>query len=463
MSWCVTFTTLFPKNARQNVTKNHHHKKKNKKKNSLLLLLLLLDFYARMQVCGSGVRGAGGVYRREAAKNASSSSSLSSSSILFSRRSFPDGGSCSKKRNRKPKTVSSSSTQSDILYAHVENAEHDNLGHPECAARIPAILEKLEAEFFLERRKDASIVCLENPPKASVEDLIPLDIHSQNYMKSLEFLAKTKAPCQIDASTYMTPSSFDAALSCIGASNVLVDAVFKGKTKTGFALVRPPGHHAVVKGPMGFCLFNTAAAAVRYAQKQYPNDVKKVMVYDFDVHHGNGTNDIFAKDPTVLFVSTHEDGSFPGTGKISDIGQDEGEGTNINVPLPPGSGEKSVLEAFDTIVEPAARRFQPDFIVVSAGYDAHWRDPLANLNFRSRTYHYLSSRLKKLSEDLCEGKIVFLLEGGYDLTGLPEGVSESFAALVGEKSLEKTDPGLYEEPFEKAIKVIQEVRSVHQL
>ena len=423
-----------------------------------------------MQVCGSGVREGGGVvggvYRREAANDASSSSSSSSSSlsILFSRRSFR-GGSCSKKWNRKPKTVSSSSTRSDILYAHVENAEHDNLGHPECAARIPAILEKLEneAEFFLERRKDASIVCLENPPKASVEDLIPLDIHSQNYMKSLEFLAKTKAPCQIDASTYMTPSSFDAALSCIGASNALVDAMFKGKTKTGFALVRPPGHHAVVKGPMGFCLFNTAAAAVRYAQKQYPNDVKKVMVYDFDVHHGNGTNDIFAKDPTVLFVSTHEDGSFPGTGKISDIGQDEGEGTNINVPLPTGSGEKSVLEAFDTIVEPAARRFQPDFIVVSAGYDAHWRDPLANLNFRSRTYHYLSSRLKKLSEDLCEGKIVFLLEGGYDLTGLPEGVSESFAALVGEKSLEKTDPGLYEEPFEKAMKVIQEVRSVHQL
>jgi len=224
-----------------------------------------------MQVCGSGVREGvvvvGGVYRREAANDASSSSSSSSSlSILFSRRSF-HGGSCRKKWNRKPKTVSSSSTRSDILYAHVENAEHDNLGHPECAARIPAILEKLEneAEFFLERRKDASIVCLENPPKASVEDLIPLDIHSQNYMKSLEFLAKTKAPCQIDASTYMTPSSFDAALSCIGASNALVDAVFKGKTKTGFALVRPPGHHAVVKGPMGCCVCNAAAGAVRYA------------------------------------------------------------------------------------------------------------------------------------------------------------------------------------------------------
>ena len=353
-------------------------------------------------------------------------------------------------RTTRTRTKSSSSSKevskSDILYAHVENAEHDSLGHPECAARIPAILEKLEndSEFFLERKKDQSIVLMENPPLATVGDLVPLDIHSQNYMKSLEFLAKTKAPCQIDASTYMTPSSFEAALASIGASNALVDAVLKGKTKTGFALVRPPGHHAVVKGPMGFCLFNTAAAAVRYAQTQYPND-------------------IFAKDPTVLFVSTHEDGSFPGTGKISDIGQDEGEGTNINVPLPTGAGEKSVLEAFDLVVEPAARRFQPDFIVVSAGYDAHWRDPLANLNFRSRTYHYLSSRLKKLSEDLCDGKIVFLLEGGYDLTGLPEGVAESFAALVGEKSLEQKDPGLYEEPFEKAKKVIQEVKSVHQL
>ena len=377
------------------------------------------------------------------------------------------GGTTTTTTTSSSSSSSSSSKTSDILYAHVENEKHDSLGHPECAARIPAILDALENDGdgfdFLERRKGQSIVLMENTPLATVEDLIPLDIHSQNYMKSLEFFAKTRAPCQIDASTYMTPSSFEAALASIGASNALVDAVLKGKTKTAFALVRPPGHHAVVKGPMGFCLFNTAAAAVRYAQTQYPNDIKKVMVYDFDVHHGNGTNDIFAKDPTVLFVSTHEDGSFPGTGKISDIGQDEGEYTNINVPLPTGSGEKSVLEAFDTIVEPAARRFQPDFIVVSAGYDAHWRDPLANLTFRSRTYHYLSSRLKAMSEELCDGKIVFLLEGGYDLTGLPEGVKESFAALVGENSLEKTDPGLYEEPFDKAKKIIDEVRHVHQL
>ena len=346
----------------------------------------------------------------------------------------------------------------------MENEKHDSLGHPECAARIPAILDALENDGdgfdFLERRKGQSIVLMENTPLATVEDLI-LWTYIRNYMKSLEFFAKTRAPCQIDASTYMTPSSFEAALASIGASNTLVDAVLKGKTKTAFALVRPPGHHAVVKGPMGFCLFNTAAAAVRYAQTQYPNDIKKVMVYDFDVHHGNGTNDIFAKDPTVLFVSTHEDGSFPGTGKISDIGQDEGEYTNINVPLPTGSGEKSVLEAFDTIVEPAARRFQPDFIVVSAGYETLERSS-RNLTFRSRTYHYLSSRLKAMSKELCDGKIVFLLEGGYDLTGLPEGVKES--SRVGRREqLGENRPGLYEEPFDKAKKIIDEVRHVHQL
>ena len=138
----------------------------------------------------------------------------------------------------------------------MENEKHDSLGHPECAARIPAILDALENDGdgfdFLERRKGQSIVLMENTPLATVEDLIPLDIHSQNYMKSLEFFAKTRAPCQIDASTYMTPSSFEAALASIGASNALVDAVLKGKTKTAFALVRPPGHHAVVKGPMGF-------------------------------------------------------------------------------------------------------------------------------------------------------------------------------------------------------------------
>jgi acetoin utilization deacetylase AcuC-like enzyme len=414
----------------------------------------------------------------------SSSSVSSSSSLLLRTASFNTAtrtGSLRRRTKKLPQRTSSTTTSSttttttssssetikpDILYTYITNEEHDREGHPETAERIPSIVKKLESlDFFNERRRTSSIEYLETPKIATLDDMILMDVHSKNYIKSLDFLAKTRAPCDLDQSTYMCTSSYDAALRCVGAANELVDAVLEKKCRSAFALVRPPGHHAVVKGPMGFCLFNTAACAVRHAQMKYPNDVKKVMVYDFDVHHGNGTNDIFQKDPNVLFVSTHEANSFPGTGKMNDIGLDEGVGATINIPLPSGAGEKSVLEAFDRIVEPACRRFLPDLIVVSAGYDAHWRDPLATLNYRSRTYFQLTKRLKKLSEDLCDGKIVFLLEGGYDLIGLPEGVSESFAALCAgvDKHLEIGDPGLFEEPFDKAKKVIDECARMHQL
>lgn len=189
-----------------------------------------------------------------------------------------------------------------------------------------------------------------------------------------------------------------------------------------------------------------------------------MLIFDYDVHHGNGTNDIFRDDPSVLFVSTHEDGSYPGTGKISDMGDGDGLGATINVPLPPGSGDKAVLTAFEEIVTPAAARFKPDFIVVSAGYDAHWRDPLAGLTFRTGTYHRLCTKLKELANEMCGGKIVFLLEGGYDLTGLSEGVADSFRALLGDVSTDVGDiPGLRDEPTDKVRKVLNEVKALHQL
>ena len=191
----------------------------------------------------------------------------------------------------------------------------------------------------------------------------------------------------------------------------------------------------------------------------------KVLIFDFDVHHGNGTNDIFRDDPSVLFISAHEDGSYPGTGKMSDVGDGDGVGATVNLPLPPGSGDAAALAAFDEIVAPAAARFRPDIVLVSAGYDAHWRDPLAGLNYRTGTYHRLSARLKALADELCGGRCVFLLEGGYDLTGLSEGVTDSFRALLGEASGEATGqiPGLTEAPEEKVRKVLAEAKAVHQL
>ena len=208
-------------------------------------------------------------------------------------------------------------------------------------------------------------------------------------------------------------------------------------------------------------MIGNAAVAARHAQKR---GFQRVLIYDYDVHHGNGTNDIFHSDPNVLFISTHEDGSYPGTGKITDVGSGEGIGATVNVPLPPGSGDKAALRAFEEIVTPAAARFKPDFIIVSAGYDAHWRDPLAGLNFRTGTYHRLCAKLKELANELCGGRIVFLLEGGYDLIGLSEGVADSFRALLGEASTDTgTIPGLRDEPDDKVRKVLNEVKALHQL
>ena len=183
-----------------------------------------------------------------------------------------------------------------------------------------------------------------------------------------------------------------------------------------------------------------------------------------DCATATGTNDIFHADPNVLFVSTHEDGSYPGTGKITDVGEGDGVGATINIPLPPGSGDFAVLSAVENILMPAAARFKPDFIIISAGYDAHWRDPLAGLNFRTGTYHRLCTKLKEMADALCGGRIVFLLEGGYDLVGLSEGVADSFRALLSEGSTDiGVIPGLRDEPMDKVRKVLAEVKALHQV
>lgn len=363
---------------------------------------------------------------------------------------------------------------SKLIYAASPGLGHFQPGHPESDARVPAILDALFDANLTPTLRPGELALLDGFRPATAEQV--MTVHTKNYVKGLDMLARTRAPLDIDAApTYLTKDSYHEALNGVGAALALVDAVVAsskarenetGSDKNaaaGFGLCRPPGHHALPRGAMGFCLFGTVAAAAKHAQQQH--GLQKVLIFDIDVHHGNGTNDIFRADKDVLFISAHEDGSFPGTGKASDVGDDAGKGATINVPLPPGSGDAAALAVLDDIVIPAAVRFQPDLILISAGYDAHWRDPLAGLHYKTGTFHRLSVKLKELADELCGGKIVFLLEGGYDLVGLGEGVSDSFRALLGDKSGEtcgKID-GLVDADFEKVRKVLAQAKATHQL
>ncbi|XP_049349859.1 histone deacetylase 14, chloroplastic-like [Solanum verrucosum] len=216
------------------------------------------------------------------------------------------------------------------------------------------------------------------------------------------------------------------------------------------------------KGAMGFCVFGNIVIAARYAQRMH--GLKRVFIIDFDVHHGNGTNDAFYEDPDIFFLSTHQAGSYPGTGKIDQIGSGNGERSTLNLPLPGGSGDTAMRTVFDEVIVPCAQRFKPDIILVSAGYDAHLLDPLASLQITTGTYYMLASSIKQLARDLCGGHCVFFLEGGYNLSCLSNSVAESFRALLGDRSLasELDDPSyLHEEPLKKVKQIIEKVKQIH--
>nr|GMD49602.1 histone deacetylase 14 isoform X2 [Ipomoea batatas] len=263
--------------------------------------------------------------------------------------------------------------------------------------------------------------------------------------------------------------TFQESLMAAGAGISVLDSVVAASRVSqdppvGFALIRPPGHHAIPKGAMGFCVFGNIAIAARYAQRVH--GLKRVFIIDFDVHHGNGTNDAFYEDPDVFFLSTHQDGSYPGTGKIDQIGAGQGEGSTLNLPLPGGSGDTAMRKVFDDVIAPCAQRFKPDIILVSAGYDAHMLDPLAHLQFTTGTYYMLASNIKQLAKDLCGGRCVFFLEGGYNLDSLSHSVADSFRAFLGEPSLATMVDDLsflYEEPSTKIKQAIQKIKHIHSL
>jgi acetoin utilization deacetylase AcuC-like enzyme len=234
----------------------------------------------------------------------------------------------------------------------------------------------------------------------------------------------------LDPDTYVNQYTADAAFLAAGSLIDLTNAVINGNIKNGYALVRPPGHHAVPHNGMGFCIFGNAAIAAKAALKH--DDIYKVAIVDIDVHHGNGTQDLVADNADILYISTHQFPFYPGTGNITETGQ----GNLLNIPLTGASGDKALEIIHDKVIIPALQRHSPDLLIVSAGYDAHWKDPLAGVNLSLEGYYQISRTLVNYANDYCKGRIVFTLEGGYNYTVLAKGVANSIKALLGRDDFE---------------------------
>jgi acetoin utilization deacetylase AcuC-like enzyme len=245
----------------------------------------------------------------------------------------------------------------------------------------------------------------------------------------------------------------------VGGTLAVLEAILSGNAGSGFALVRPPGHHASATRASGFCLFNNIAIAAHRAQSL---DIPRVMIVDFDVHHGNGTQDIFEHDSNVLYLSTHQAGIYPGTGFVSEIGFGEGSGTIVNVPLPPRAGDHAFEAITQSVILPIAKRFSPDILMVSAGFDAHWNDPLASLQLSTTGYAQLGRALLEIAKTHCEGRILYVLEGGYDPHDLWENVAAILFSLADSPTPEdRLGPAPF--PETSIDDLMDNVRSIHKL
>jgi acetoin utilization deacetylase AcuC-like enzyme len=299
--------------------------------------------------------------------------------------------------------------------------EHRLRGHPESPERLERVMEMLERHRMFER-----LVALEPTPATEAE--IEL-VHSSAHRLHVQQVA-ARGGGHLDPDTYVNDCSYETALLAAGGVNTAARAILGGEIDNAFCLVRPPGHHATPDRGMGFCLFNNVAIAARVAQAE--GGLERVMIVDFDVHHGNGTQDAFFDDSSVLYFSTHQYPHYPGTGHWREIGQHPGDGTTVNVPLPAGVGDDGYKAVFLSLLWPIAERFRPQLILVSAGFDAHWSDPLASLRLSLTGYAKLVRELCRMAQELCDGRIVFALEGGYHLDVLAYSVLNTFYALLND-------------------------------
>ncbi len=292
-------------------------------------------------------------------------------------------------------------------FTHALFKEHQNFaGHPERPERLEAINQKLAAQAWQDKLGRPAF-------ESATEETIAL-CHPRDHVTLIREMA-AHGGGMIDGDTLVSPRSFEVAALAVGAACAAVDTVLKKESKNAFCSLRPPGHHAETSKAMGFCLFNNIAIAARHAQKTHGLD--RVAIVDWDVHHGNGTQEIFYEDASVFFASVHEWGIYPGTGRADEKGRGKGVGTTINYPLRAGGGRTQYLDVWNDLGE-KIEAFQPQLILVSAGFDAHTRDPLAHMKLESADFAELMRHTKKWAGKLCDDRVVCLLEGGYDLQGL---------------------------------------------
>ncbi len=329
--------------------------------------------------------------------------------------------------------------------------QHDFPGHPESANRLWVVMDYLGKNGLLPQ-----LTRIPSRPATRAE---LMRCHHPRHIERVEEMSR-RGGGMLDADTYANAFSYEAAVRAAGGLVDLTAAVLEGRLDNGFALVRPPGHHATPLRAMGFCLFSTVAVAARAARYDY--GLERVAIIDFDVHHGNGTQDVLIEDPNVLFISSHEYPYYPGTGALDEIGQDQARGVTVNIPLPMGVSDEGFKRLYGEVIFPVLRRFQPELILVSAGFDAHWDDPLANIGLSLTGYHWLCRSLIELAAELCQGRIVFTLEGGYNLDVLAMGVGNVFRALLANSGHDDPlGPSPWREPDISAL--LTKLKTIHNV
>ncbi|MDW8225775.1 MAG: histone deacetylase [Bacteroidota bacterium] len=298
---------------------------------------------------------------------------------------------------------------------------HDTgTGHPERPERLQAIWQELQQRSLWSRLYHI------RPRIATTEELGL--IHPPEYIRFVQRSVPRQGIVWLDPDTALSPHSYEAACLAVGGVLEAVDAVLSERCHNAFCAIRPPGHHAERNLAMGFCIFNNVAIAARYAQSRH--DINRVLILDWDVHHGNGTQHIFEEDPTVYYISLHQYPLYPGTGRAEERGRGAGEGFTLNVPLPPGSGDEEYCHAFQTQVAPAVARFQPKLFLISAGFDAHRDDPLASQRLTEETFRWMCQQTLQWAHQYAHGRCIAVLEGGYALAALAHSVAACLEELL---------------------------------